>query len=101
MNSTIKGHAAFLADNDYKGYLALLEDAWRRWDIRAIFYCLMEIHYHIALQTPHSNLQLVMCHINGVYTQRFNRAPKRDGPLFRGRYKAIVIEKQLTVDRGI
>jgi len=41
MNRAIRGHAAFLTDDDYKGYLALLEDAWRRWDIRAFSYCLM------------------------------------------------------------
>ena len=93
MNRSIRGHAAFLTDNDYKGYLTLLEDAWRRWDIRAFSYCLMETHYHLALQTPHGNLQRVMRHIDGVYTQRFNRAHKRDGPLFRGRYKAIVIDR--------
>ena len=33
-----------------------------------------------------------MQHINGVYTQRFNRLQRRDGPLFRGRYKAIMVE---------
>ena len=30
--------------------------------------------------------------INGVYTQRFNRAHKYDGQLFRGRYKSILVE---------
>jgi len=33
-----------------------------------------------------------MRHINGVYTQRHNRRKKTDGTLFRGRYKAIVID---------
>ena len=33
-----------------------------------------------------------MRHINGVYTQRYNRLKKIDGPLFRGRYKAILVE---------
>jgi hypothetical protein len=33
-----------------------------------------------------------MRHIDGVYTQRFNRYHKRVGPLFRGRYKAILID---------
>ena len=32
-----------------------------------------------------------MRHVNGLYTQRFNRAHRRDGPLFRGRYQAIVV----------
>jgi putative transposase len=30
--------------------------------------------------------------MNGVYTQRVNQAQGRDGPLFRGRYKALVVE---------
>ncbi len=35
-----------------------------------------------------------MRHISGVYTQRHNRLRKTDGPLFRGRYKAIMIEEE-------
>ncbi|WP_298774523.1 hypothetical protein [uncultured Shewanella sp.] len=33
-----------------------------------------------------------MRHINGVYTQRYNKLKRTDGPLFRGRYKAILVE---------
>ncbi len=33
-----------------------------------------------------------MRHIDGIYTQRYNRRKKTDGSLFRGRYKAIVID---------
>jgi REP-associated tyrosine transposase len=35
-----------------------------------------------------------MRHVNGLYTQRYNRAHGRDGPLFRGRYKAIAVEAE-------
>lgn len=34
-----------------------------------------------------------MRHINRVYTQRFNRRHLLDGQLFRGRYKAILVEE--------
>ena len=34
-----------------------------------------------------------MRHIDGLYTQRFNRSHKRDGSLFRGRYKAILVDE--------
>ncbi len=34
-----------------------------------------------------------MRHINGVYTQRYNRQKKTDGSLFRGRYKATLVDK--------
>jgi len=33
-----------------------------------------------------------MRHLNGLYTQRYNRKYGRDGPLFRGRFKALLIE---------
>ena len=49
-------------------------------------------HYHLLLRTPNSNLSRAMRHLDGVYTQRFNQLEKRDGPLFRGRYKSILID---------
>ena len=39
------------------------------------------------------NLSRVMRHINGVYTQYFNRMNDSDGPLFKGRFKAVLIEQ--------
>jgi hypothetical protein len=58
----------------------------------------MSNHYHIVVHTPEGNLSRFMRHVNGVYTQRYNIKHKRDGALFRGRYKAILIqaEKYLT-----
>jgi len=64
----------------------------------------MSNHYHLLVKTPEGNLGRAMRHINGVYTQRYNRRNKTDGSLFRGRYKAIVIEEdsyQLQVSRYI
>jgi len=52
----------------------------------------MNNHYHLLLQTPQSNLSRCMRHINGIYTQRYNRLYRSDGQLFRGRYKAIVVD---------
>lgn len=52
----------------------------------------MATHYHLLVQTPNSNLSRCLRHIDGVYTQRFNRKHGHDGPLFRGRFKALLIE---------
>jgi hypothetical protein len=35
----------------------------------------------------------IMKHVNGLYTQRFNRKYKKDGALFRGRYKSILVDE--------
>jgi putative transposase len=44
-------------------------------------------------KTPKANLSRVMRHVNGVYTQRYNRLRKTDGPLFRGRFKSILVDQ--------
>jgi len=41
---------------------------------------------------PHGNLGCAMRHIHGVDTQRDNRLKQTDGPLFRGRDKALLVE---------
>jgi hypothetical protein len=52
----------------------------------------MPNHYHLLLETPRANLSLAMRHLSGVYTQRMNRRASTDGPLFRGRFKAILVD---------
>jgi hypothetical protein len=52
----------------------------------------MSNHYHLLVQTPHANISRAMRHINGVYTQRYNRLNGSDGPLFRGRFKSILVD---------
>jgi REP element-mobilizing transposase RayT len=77
----------------YHAFLTTLADAHERFGVVIHGYCLMGNHYHLLLQTPHGNLGRAMRHINGVYTQRYNRLKQTDGPLFRGRYKAILVDE--------
>ena len=75
-------------------FLSLLEETHDRFNAEWHAYCLMGNHYHLLLRTPEANLQRVMRHLNGLYTQFFNRSERKDGPLFRGRYKAILVDAQ-------
>ena len=77
----------------YQIFLTTLGEAAERFDCIIHAYCLMGNHYHLLIETPRANLGRIMRHINGVYTQRYNRLKRTDGPLFRGRYKAILVEK--------
>jgi REP element-mobilizing transposase RayT len=56
-------------------------------------YCLLTNHYHLMIETPEGNLSKAMRHLNGVYTQRYNRAHRRTGPLFQGRFHASIVEQ--------
>lgn len=84
--------ATFLQEQDYEAFLKTLAEAHVLWGVEVFAYCLMSNHYHVCLRTPKGNLSRVMRHVDGLYTQRFNRSHGRDGSLFRGRYRAILID---------
>ncbi|MEI6805503.1 MAG: hypothetical protein WCK49_03230 [Myxococcaceae bacterium] len=42
-----------------------------------------------------------LCGENGRYTKQFNRSERRDGPLFRSRYKSILIDAETCDTRHI
>lgn len=77
----------------YQAFFETLSEACERFALVVHAYCLMGNHYHLLVQTPQGNLGRIMRHINGVYTQRYNRLKRTDGPLFRGRYKAILVDE--------
>ena len=92
MNRGAGRRQVFKTNTQRRYFLSLLGDCWERYDAEWHAYCLMGNHYHLLVRTPQGNLQRIMRHLNGVYTQFFNRQQGRDGALFRGRYKAILVE---------
>ncbi|HDR46573.1 MAG TPA: transposase [Geoalkalibacter subterraneus] len=92
MNRGRRRENIFLQSDDFEAFLKIVRESAERWNFNVAAYCLMYNHYHLLLQTPEGNLARCMRHINGVYTQRFNRTHQQDGQLFRGRYKAVLVE---------
>jgi len=92
MNRGAARQPTFADDGDCQAFLDTLAEAHRQWGIEVFAYSLMVNHYHLCLRTPKGNLSRVIRHVDGIYTQRFNRRHRRDGTLFRGRYKAILID---------
>jgi REP element-mobilizing transposase RayT len=83
----------FVGDHDRRGFLEVVTQALLRFDAEILAYCLMDNHYHFVLHTRRANLSLLMRHINGVYTQAFNRQHNKVGHLFQGRFKAILVDR--------
>jgi len=94
MNRGANHQPTFLDHGDYINFLSVMEDSLRMWALECHAYCLMSNHYHLLVHTPRGNLSRAMRHLDGIYTQRFNKFHQRDGPLMRGRYKAILIDAE-------
>lgn len=83
----------FVDDEDRHALIEVVAQALSRFDAEALAYCLMGNHYHFVLHTRQANLSLLMRHINGVYTQTYNRRHNKVGHLFQGRFKAILVDR--------
>ena len=92
MNRGAGRRAIFREEEHYALFLDLLETLAVRFAVQTHAYCLMGNHYHLLLHTPRGGLGRGMRHLDGVYTQQFNRLTGTDGSLFRGRYKAILVD---------
>ncbi len=94
---TSRGNAGveiFLDDKDRLRFLEVLGTVVERFGWICHAYCLMTNHYHLLIETPQPSLSRGMKHLNGVYTQGFNRQHSRTGHLVQGRFKSIVVEKE-------
>ena len=92
MNRGRRGESVFRDKQDYAVFAELLKEVVDMYKVRVAAYCLIPNHYHLLIQTPGGDLARCMRHLNGIYTQRFNRAHHCDGQLFRGRYKSILVD---------
>jgi len=80
----------FEDDTDRDALLGVVEEGMGRYDAQALAYCLMGNHDHFVLDTRQANLSRLIRHLNGVYTQAYNRRHGKVGHLFQGRFKTIL-----------
>ncbi|GBE05495.1 chromosomal replication initiation protein [bacterium BMS3Abin10] len=83
----------YFSKTDYQKFLGYVAEAKKKYGIEIHSYALMKNHYHLVIETPDANLSKAMHHINSSYTTYINNRMKRNGHLFQGRYKAIVVSR--------
>jgi putative transposase len=93
MNRGRNKQAIFHNSDYFEAFLTTLKEASERYDAIIHAYCLMTNHYHLLIETPKANLNQIMQHINGKYTQWHNRKRGMAGTLFRGRYKSVLVDE--------
>lgn len=92
LNRAIAKRTAFETRADYRYFLSLLARAVRRGKIEVHAWCLMATHFHLLVRSTDGRLSEAVQRIKSAYTRYFNRTRKRDGPLFRGRFRSEVAD---------
>jgi len=89
----------FLDVEDRQTFLATLADALDRFRVECPAYCQMDTHFHLLL-TPHqAPLSRMMQQLNSTYSQFFNRRHRRVGHVLQGRFKALLVDRDIYFHR--
>ncbi|MGH8176381.1 MAG: transposase [Steroidobacter sp.] len=88
----------FVWNADRRAWLEIIAQVADRFHWRMHAYCQMSNHFHLLVETPQPNLSRCMRHLNGVYTQRFNRRHGRCGHVLQGRYHAVIVDEQYLLE---
>ena len=84
----------FRADADKDAYVDLLSKYKEKYAFKLFSYVLMPEFIHLLLELmPETTISEVMHAMNSTYTKYYNRRYERSGHLFKGRFKAAVVEK--------
>jgi putative transposase len=84
------------SDSDREVFAGTLAEACDLSKFKTYAWVLMDNHYHWVLETPKANLVEGMTWFQNTITRRINARNRLWGHLFGGRYKAILIEGNLS-----
>ncbi|MEQ8764490.1 MAG: hypothetical protein RL885_11220 [Planctomycetota bacterium] len=87
-NRGIARRAVFEEVEDYRFFLSLLAKEVRNGTTELHAYCLLENHWHLLIRSVIGELSAVMKRVCYDYVVRFNERVRRDGPLFRQRFRS-------------
>ena len=93
-NYGLDNQRVFPSDRYYDQFLKSLADACSRLNVEVHAYCLLRNQYHLIIKTPEGNLSRFMRQVDGLYTQHYQKMKRSEGSLFRGRYKAVLIQAE-------
>ncbi|MCJ7689883.1 MAG: transposase [Clostridiaceae bacterium] len=77
---------------DKKKYLSLVKKYKKLYNVKIYGYCLMDNHAHLLVDSNGADISKVMHGINFSYAMYFNKKYKRDGHLFKGRFKSKIVD---------
>lgn len=82
----------FVDDVDRRRFLKIVATALEKFGAECYVHCLMDNHFHEVIHTPRANINQVMQHIDGLYTQYANWRHRTTGHVLEGRYTGMLID---------
>lgn len=85
----------FSGDEDFEKFKALLFESKQKFSYRIHHYCLMHTHFHLAVSMDNAEqFSEGLKRVKWSYARHFNDRDKRFGPLWRDRFKSLLIEDE-------
>ncbi len=85
----------FIDNRDRLKFIEKLGEAAQKFGLKIHCYVLMNNHFHLLVETPEGNLSKAMHYLNSSYSNWFKSKHHIIGSIFQGRYKSILVEKEL------
>ena len=93
MNRGVNHQNIFLDKEDFQYFIMLIKNTQKKYPFLIHAYCLMTNHYHLLMETKDKEIWFIMKRIDQFYASYFNTKYRRDGGVFRGRYKASEVKE--------
>jgi len=93
INRGINGIEIFHTPKDFNYYLKRVKKYSKEYGVDILAFALMPNHIHLLIHTPKDTLSRMMKSLNTSYVVYFNKKYDRNGPLFQGRFKSIIVDK--------
>ena len=93
------GQDIFFSDQDRYAMSFLIKDGIERYDHRIHAFCYMSNHIHLLVQVGEIPLSKIMHNIASRYSHKINWKSSKTGHLFQGRFKSILIQKEIYFTR--
>ncbi|MBI1851934.1 MAG: transposase [Planctomycetes bacterium] len=81
----------FQSRDDIRFFLACLAQVVRRGEIEIFAYSILTTHFHLFVRCLVEGLARPLGWVLNQYVRRYNRRVRRDGPLFRSRYRSTPV----------
>jgi putative transposase len=94
MCKSISEVSLFKDEEDKKRYLLLVKKYKKLYKVKIYGYCLMDNHAHLLVDANGSDISKVMHGINFSYAMYFNKKYKRDGHLFKDRFRSKIVHNE-------